>query len=179
MNRLNMPLRVDTQRLILQRLRYEDAEEMFYSYASKEQATRFVSWPTHQSIYDTRAFLKYAVPAWDEGVEYSYSIRLREGNNLVGGFGIVNEMGKTQFGYIISPAHWSNGFATEACRALLPLLKEQAGVFRIGSFVDIENLPSMKVLEKSGLTREGVLRAWMRFPNQGNVAKDCAVFVLS
>ena len=61
---LMLPEHLSTERLFLQRLRYEDAEEIFYTYASKPLATRFVSWPTHEKVADTNAFLTYANHAW-------------------------------------------------------------------------------------------------------------------
>src|SRR5690349_100222 len=175
---LNLPELIDTGRLRLQRLRYEDAEEIFYTYASKPEATHFMSWPTHLNIGDTRSFLRYALAAWDSGIDYGFSIRLKDDNRLIGSFGIVNEEGKLQFGYILSPTQWNNGYATEVCRKMMSLLRQQQGVVRIGTYVDIENVPSCKVLLKSGLVEEARLKNWMRFPNQDNHSKDCVVFIL-
>ncbi|MBX2966943.1 MAG: GNAT family N-acetyltransferase [Cyclobacteriaceae bacterium] len=175
---LNIPEKIETERLVLQRLRYEDAEEMFYSYASKDEATRYVSWPTHQSIRDTREFLAYAWSAWTKGTDFSFSIRLQNSYRLIGSFGIMNDAGKIQFGYIVSPTQWGRGYATEAARAMLNILKRQEGIFRIGTFVDEENKASVRVLEKCGLKEEARLARWFRFVNQGNEPKDCILFTL-
>jgi ribosomal-protein-alanine N-acetyltransferase len=178
MIRLDLPEQFATERLLLQRLRYEDAEEIFYTYASKPEATRYMSWPTHQGIDDTRTFLQYAVWAWQEGTDYSYTIRLKTNGRLIGSVGIINEQGKIQFGYILSPVWWNNGLATEACKHIMQLLKQQPGIFRISTFVDVENIASVRVLEKCGLIKEASLTNWMRFPNQQNRPKDCAIYVL-
>ncbi|MBT1703262.1 GNAT family N-acetyltransferase [Chryseosolibacter indicus] len=178
MDRINLPEKIETERLLLQRLRYEDAEEIFYGYASKPEATTFMSWPTHKSIEDTRTFLKYAIQSWQFGLDYSYSIRLRQANQFIGSFGVINELGKAQFGYIFSPRHWGNGYATEACRTLMNVLKDHKEFYRIGTFVDVDNTASMRVLLKSGLKEEARLKDWFRFINQGNRPKDCALFYL-
>lgn len=178
MDRINLPEKVETERLILQRLRYEDAEEIFYSYASKPEATRFMSWPTHKSIDDTRTFLKFAIQSWELGLDYSYSIRLKHTNQLIGSFGAINEAGKIQFGYIFTPTHWGMGYATEACSKMMDILKREKQLYRIGTFVDHDNIASMKVLLKSGLKEEARLKDWFRFVNQDNKAKDCALFYL-
>lgn len=175
---MNLPESLGSDRLVFQRLRYEDAEEIFYTYASKDEATRYVSWATHRDIQDTRSYLRYANNAWDLGLDYSYSIRLKQSSQLIGSYGIVNEMGKIQFGYIIGPVHWGNGYATEACRLFTKLLRTQKDVYRIGSFVDYEHTKSASVLEKSGYLCEGTLKRWIKFPNQDNQAKDCKVYVL-
>jgi [ribosomal protein S5]-alanine N-acetyltransferase len=175
---LRLPEIISTQHLSLQRLRYEDAEEIFYAYASKPEATQFVSFPTHQSIQDARAFLRYAVPAWHGGQELIYSIRLRQTNSLIGSIGFINEDGKVQFGYILSPTYWGKGLMTEACTATLNVVKVHPGVYRIWTVVDVENQASVKVLLKCGLVEEARLPKWMRFFNQDNQPKDCLLFRL-
>ena len=175
---LNLPDHIVTERLSLRRLRYEDAEEIFYTYASKPEVTRFVSWPTHQTLRDTNAFLRYAINAWDSGTDYSFAIRLKESNRLIGSIGVINEDGKLQFGYVFSPTQWNKGYATEVCLRLMSLLRNQQGVYRIQSFVDSENVSSARVLIKSGLVEEARLVRWFRFVNQSNEAKDCILFKL-
>jgi len=175
---LNLPDHIVTERLSLRRLRYEDAEEIFYTYASKPEVTRFVSWPTHQTLRDTNAFLRYAINAWDSGTDYTFAVRLKESNRLIGRIGVINENGKLQFGYVFSSTQWNKGYATEVCLRLMSLLRNQKGVYRIQSFVDSENVSSARVLIKSGLVEEARLVRWFRFVNQSNEAKDCILFKL-
>lgn len=177
--KLNLPERIDTERLILARLRYEDAEELFYAYASKPEATKYMSWPTHESLKDTRSFLDYATKGWREGADYSYSVRIKENNRLVGSFGFLHDEGKVQFGYVFSPTQWGKGYATEVCRKMMSVVKSQIGVYRIFTFVDVENQRSINVLLKSGLVEEARLTKWFRFVNQSNEPKDCILFRLS
>jgi ribosomal-protein-alanine N-acetyltransferase len=175
MNLLSMPPILETERLYLQRLKYEDAEEIFYAYASKPAATQYLSWPTHQSIDETRTFLKYAVESWNFGTDYSYSIRLKNGV-LIGSIGIIYDDGKVQLGYVISPNHWRNGYTTEACTRILGILRNFKELYRIGTFVDAENVASIRVLEKCGMVEEAHLPKWFRFINQHNQPKDCILF---
>jgi ribosomal-protein-alanine N-acetyltransferase len=178
MIRLDLPEQFTTERLLLQRLRYEDAEEIFYSYASKPEVTKYLAFPTHQSVVDARSFVSYAVGAWDKGVEYVYGIRLKNDNRFAGTVGFVNDNGKVHFGYCISPAYWNMGIATEACKGVLSRLKNQKDVYRIWAFVDAENVPSARVLLKCGLVEEARLQKWFRFVNQNNQPKDCILYVL-
>ena len=175
---LNFPDKIETERLVLQRLRYEDAEEIFYTYSSKPEVTRFLSWPTHKSVDDTRAFLEYSIASWKTGKDYSYSIRLKAYGNLIGSFGFINDSGKLQFGYAISPTHWGRGYATEACKMMMDIAKSFPGVFRISTFVDADNIASINVLKKSGLQYEATLKNWFRFVNQNNEPKDCILMYL-
>lgn len=177
MKRLNLPEQLTTERLLLQRLRYEDAEEIFYAYASKPEVTRYVTWPTHASIKVTREYIHYAQNAWNQGLDYSYTIRLRKTSQLIGSYGVIDENGRVQFGYILSPTFWNQGIATEACTSITSILKTKPQLHRIGTFVDCDNIASAKVLEKCGYQREATLQRWLCFPNQENKAKDCWVYV--
>lgn len=175
---LILPERIETDRLVLARLRYEDAEQIFYSYASKPEATKFLSFPTHQSVQDARSFLAYAVPAWDKGNEYAYGIRLKPDHRFIGSIGAINDDGKVHIGYCLSPTHWGHGYSSEAGKALVQELKRVSGLHRIWAFADAENIASHKVLKKCGMKEEARLEKWFRFVNQNNQPKDCLIFVL-
>ena len=176
--KLAIPEKIETPRLLIRRLRYEDAEKIFYVYASKKEPTHFVSWATHQSIQDTRKFLNYAITGWEKGIDYSFGIQLKENQRFIGSFGLLHDQGKIQFGYILGPHHWGHGFATEACQQMMMIVNALPEVYRIGTFVDAENIASIKVLIKSGLVEEVRLEKWFRFVNQGNQPKDCILFRL-
>jgi [ribosomal protein S5]-alanine N-acetyltransferase len=178
MDKLVLPEKVHTARLTLQRLKYEDAEEVFYTYASKPEVTKYVSWPTHRTIEDSRVFLRYALEGWNTGSDLSYAIRISHTKQLIGTFGFINEQGKVQFGYALSPLHWNKGFATEVCKQMMEVIKDSKEVFRVNTFVDTENVASIRVLEKSGLFREAMLPKWFRFVNQDMQPKDCYLYVL-
>lgn len=178
MPRLDLPSRIETDRLFLRRLRYEDAEEIFYAYASKPEATKYLSWPTHQSIFDTERFLRHTQVGWSTGTDYSFSIRLKDTFRLIGSIGALNDQGKIQFGYVLSPVQWNHGYATEAVQELMALLRQQPDVYRIGTFVDAENVASQRVLAKSGFVEEARLPAWYRFVNQANQPRDCILYRL-
>jgi RimJ/RimL family protein N-acetyltransferase len=80
----------------------------------------------------------------------------------VGGLGAIAGEGiacaTAQFGYWLGQEHWSKGLATAAAGALLNHLKEHKPFARIEASVFAWNPASMRVLEKLGFVREGVLR---------------------
>ena len=179
MVKLKLPQRLETDRLILSRLRYEEAEEIFYTYASKPDATKYLSFPTHQSVADARRFTNYAATAWDANLEFVFGIRLKDSSRFIGTIGVINDNGKVNFGYCISPSQWGNGYATEACKAIINILKRNEFIHRIWTFVDAENEASIKVLMKCGLREEARLSKWFRFVNQNNLPKDCVLFLFT
>ena len=50
----------------------------------------------------------------------------------------------------------------------------QPGIWRIGDFVDVENVASARVMEKSGLQREGLLRCCYALWREGEAAAKAA-----
>ncbi len=70
--------------------------------------------------------------------------------------GFVNDVGidggEIELGYVIHPAHWGRGYATEMLKAVLKLLCESGfSVIKTGAFS--ENPASIRVMEKSGMVR--------------------------
>ena len=51
---------LETERLILRRFTIEDAESMFNNWASDDEVTKFLTWPTHKSIEDSKKFINYS-----------------------------------------------------------------------------------------------------------------------
>jgi ribosomal-protein-alanine N-acetyltransferase len=62
---------------------------------------------------------------------------------------------EVDIGYRLLPAYWGQGLATEACRAVLDYGSTRLGLERIIGLVDPENVGSVRVLEKLGLTPAG------------------------
>lgn len=64
-----------------------------------------------------------------------------------------------EVGYWLGVAYWGRGLAAAALRTALPRAAEHFRLLRIAAGVFADNPASMRVLEKTGFAREGVLRA--------------------
>jgi RimJ/RimL family protein N-acetyltransferase len=64
---------------------------------------------------------------------------------------------------------------TEALRVLLDWTDGEPEIFRAWAFCDVDNPASARVMEKAGMTREGVLRRRHVAPNIGPAPRDCIV----
>ena len=60
----------------------------------------------------------------------------------------------------------------------MDILAKLPEINRVGTFVDTENVASIKVLLKSGLVEDARLEKWFKFVNQDNQPKDCLFFKL-
>ena len=65
---------------------------------------------------------------------------------------------------------------TEALIAAVDWLLAQPENFRISGFCDVANIGSARVMEKAGLTREGVLRHLVVHPAISDEPRDCLIY---
>ncbi|MFM8348931.1 MAG: GNAT family N-acetyltransferase [Bacteroidota bacterium] len=159
-----LPPTFETSRCTLHRHRREDAEEMFYAYASKPEVTRFLIWPTHSSIEETRQYLRYAIAQWDADQSFAWTVRLKPYGRLIGSIGLVKSEAEWQVGYVFSPTSWGKGLASEVLIGLLGLIKGHLNE-PIVSYVHQENPASSRVLEKAGFIRTADPSEQFVFPN--------------
>lgn len=85
---------------------------------------------------------------------------------LIGGIGLTPltdvHSGTTNFGYWFGEPYWGHGLATSAVAAILPYAFDELLFIRLQAIVFSGNTPSMRVLEKNGFVREGVMRKHVR-----------------
>ncbi|MDP9866080.1 MULTISPECIES: GNAT family N-acetyltransferase [Streptosporangium] len=67
--------------------------------------------------------------------------------------------GTTEIGYGVHPLHRGRGYAPEAVRGLTRWAFETTALRRIELRAHLDNTASLRVAEKAGFVREGVLRA--------------------
>jgi ribosomal-protein-alanine N-acetyltransferase len=172
---LKAPERIETARLVLRKPILADAEAMFSRYASVPQVTRFMSWPTHQSVNDTLAFLHFSNAAWEKWPAGPYLIE--SGEILLGSTGFGFETPESaETGYVLAVDAWGQGYATEALQAVVVVARE-LGV-RLHAHVHPENVRSARVLQKCGFTQDAQAARFVRFPNIDQTV-DCPLYSLN
>ena len=92
---------------------------------------------------------------------YTWKIIKKDTNEFIGVAGINLSANRFKLGeihYGLLPEFWGNGFATEVAQMLIKTGFEHFRLHKVEAGVATENLRSIKVLEKSGMTREGLRR---------------------
>jgi RimJ/RimL family protein N-acetyltransferase len=85
----------------------------------------------------------------------------RTGNRIVGSIGLFHadwEVRSVEIGYGVSATERGKGYATEALVAVSRWALTTGGMQRAWLTANTDNVPSVRVAEKAGLTREGTLR---------------------
>lgn len=89
----------------------------------------------------------------------------KDTNEFIGEAGIISYnpyANRCAVGYNLLPKYWNKGYATEVTKELIKFAFESLKVERIEALVILNNTPSCKVLEKSGMVLEGILRNFNR-----------------
>jgi RimJ/RimL family protein N-acetyltransferase len=92
---------------------------------------------------------------------YIYCLALRDTDEFVGLIALV--MGKPAYKtaevwFKLHVQHWGKGYTTEALKNLLAFGFTELGLHRVEAGCAVENIASARVLEKAGMTREGMKR---------------------
>jgi ribosomal-protein-alanine N-acetyltransferase len=83
---------------------------------------------------------------------------------------------RAELGDVMAQAWWGRGLMTEAARAVVEWALAQPSIFRVGAVTDVDNHASARVLEKTGMQREGLLRRGLVHPGLGPEPRDCWSF---
>jgi len=160
---MTAPPRIETERLVLRRPLPTDAEAVYRAYASDPEVTRFLGWPRHRRIEDTRAFIEFSDTLWRRTPAGPYLIESRADGALIGGTGLeFTAAARAVTGYVLSRPAWGLGYATEALRAMVDLARA-LGVHEVVAVCHIDHHASQRVLEKCGFACHGQIA--VEFPN--------------
>jgi RimJ/RimL family protein N-acetyltransferase len=173
------PERIETARLVLRKPFSADADAVFSRYASDPEATKYLGWPRHLSVEDTRSFLAFSEAEWRRWPAGPYLIELRAGQQLLGSTGLAFETDTlASTGYVLARDAWGCGYATEALNALVDVAP-RLGVGRLYALCHPGHRASARVLEKCGFALDGLLERHTRFPNLGSgEPEDCLRYSL-
>ncbi len=174
------PATLHTDRLVLRRPSASDAAAVFGRYAGDPEVTRFLGWRTHQSVAESQQFLARCDAEWRQTGVGPYLIQSREDGEILGSASLrLMSSQQAAAGYILARDAWGRGYATEALHALRGLAL-RLGVIRLTAMCHPEHQASLRVMQKCGFTRDGLLRGHTQFPNLApGVAADvlCYSFV--
>jgi len=156
----HMPI-LQTPRLTLRRMRSGDCEDM-YRYASRSEVTRYLLWEPHPDRAYTARYLRMLSGLYRAGQFYDWGVIDRQSEHLIGtcGFSQIDPANRcAEIGYVLSPDYWGKGIAAEALTALLNFAFCELKMRRVEAKYMVENTASRRVMEKCGMTFEGVLRS--------------------
>jgi ribosomal-protein-alanine N-acetyltransferase len=156
---------LQTDRLTLRLPRADDARHIYDGYATDTEAIRWMGFRPHASIDVTRKLVAGWCSAWQRGEGMlAFMIEERASTQFLGVMDLTPGPHGVVLGYILCRHAWGRGLATEAARRLTRLAFEHFGAWRVWATCAPQKPASRRVLEKIGMSHEGVLRRWIVSP---------------
>ncbi len=149
--------KIETERLILRSWREEDVE-IFFEINNDEKVIEFL--PKALNRQECQNFINKENAQIAQKGFGLWACELKKNNELIGfvGLGIPNFESHftpcVEIGWRLSFKHWGNGYATEAAKMALEIGFENFGFKEIVSFTATQNLRSIAVMQKIGMTRD-------------------------
>ena len=151
---------LDTPRLTLGALGDADVPALFEIFGDAE-VMRYWSSPPLTDAAAARTLLDDMRSRFAARTLFQWGVALRDSGAVIGTctiFHLDADHRRAEIGFAIGRAHWRRGYASEAVTALIRFAFDELDLHRLEADPDPQNLPSIRLLERQGFRREGLLR---------------------
>ena len=153
---------LETNRLILRKINENDYKQAYELWCSRPAVTKYVMWNKHENENQTKEYFNTLIEEYNDNKTYRWIIELKEEHKVIGTIAISKKFINYQtyeLGYCLSDYYWNKGIMTEAIKEVIKYLFEECNAETIWAEFLENNPASGKVMEKSGMKYEGVLRS--------------------
>ncbi len=151
------PKNFNSERLIYRPYKFEDIDQIL-KYAADPEWARYLPVPVPYTRGDAEKFVaSQLLLEWDKNPSWALEFQ----GESIGGINVrlLPAHALAETGYSIARPHWGKGLASEALQTILDLaFNADDSLNRVRAMADARNAASMRVMEKCGMSREGVLR---------------------
>ncbi|SFI87296.1 GNAT family N-acetyltransferase [Planctomicrobium piriforme] len=148
----------ETERLVLRELAPGDAVELFRIYSDPEVMRFMGAGPV--SVEQERAGIESHIQNSYARHGYGlWGVVERESGTLIGRCGLLScelhARAETEISYLLDRPYWRQGYASEACRAIMSMAFDELRLPRLLAFVAPANVASRRVAERLGCRQIG------------------------
>lgn len=166
-----------TERLTLRKMKPSDARDM-YEYARLDKVTEYLLWYPHKNIEQTSDYLLYVQASYRAGDFYDWALVDNKTKKMIGTCGFTRldfNHNLAEVGYVLNPEYWGQGIAVEAVRRVMDFAFMELNVHRVEAKYIVGNDASRRVMEKCGMTFEGIQRSSMYIKGQYRDIGICSI----
>jgi len=155
-------MKINSSRLVLKEISWDDLEAIHFLHSFPE-VDKFNTLGIPKDLEETKAFIHPIIDGQkDEAPKsFTWKILLKDSRDFIGLAGMSLSRDKFRLGeiyYKLLPEFWGKGYATEVSKRLIKAGFEDFNLHKVEAGAATENYNSIRVLEKSGMTREGLRR---------------------
>ena len=151
---------LETDRLILRPMTEQDAEFVL-ELLNDPSFINNIGDRKIRSVDGAKAYIMNgAVASYAKNGFGLLTVTLKATGESMGICGLIKRetLGDVDIGYAFLPKFWSKGYAAESALAVKQFARDVVGLKRMVAITDPQNLPSIRVLEKIGMTFEKMVR---------------------
>ncbi len=166
---------LETDRLHLVEVNKEHAQGLFDNF-SNPAVVQYYGMDPMTELVQAEKLVERFKNSFLTGHSMRWAIIRKEDNRFVGTIGLNNlskGMKRAEIGFEMHPDFWRTGITSEALKAVLHYSFTEMGLHRMGAVTFMDNVASIKLLEKHGFEQEGILRSYLF---QGGQSFDARVF---
>lgn len=152
---------IETDRLILMTFCFEDDDAMLEYWVADEKIQSLYSEPVYTTKDAVKELLQTYITSYKKSDYYRWAIILKDNNKCIGQIAYFLMDSKNNFAeieYCIGSEFQNRGLATEATKAVIAFGFNKINLHKVQICHKSINIPSKRVIEKSGCTYEGTLR---------------------
>ena len=155
--------RLETERLVLRPYTLADAGRVQQMCNDWDIASTTLAIPYPYPDGAAEQWISTHAESFQQGKEVTLAITLKPTGILVGSMALmVNKNHRRgELGYMVAKERWNHGYCTDACRALMGYGFSSLNLNRIQAMHFPRNPASGRVMQKLGMTREGLLRQYV------------------
>lgn len=150
---------IETDRLILRRFTMDDAEYALENWMSDKKVCDFIEWNPYRNIEDVYKRLEFVLSKYNSDSYFNWVIELKEISQPIGNICMnmyYENFPAASVGFCIGSKWWNKGIMTEAFNAVIDYMFNKVGILRIEGRHNVRNIGSGRVMDKVGMTEEGI-----------------------
>ena len=166
---------LQTERLRLVEVNKEHAQGMFDNF-SNPAVLQYYGMDPMTELAQAEKLVEHFRNSFLASRSIRWAMVRKEDNRFAGTIGLNNlskGMKRAEIGFEIHPDFWRTGITSEALKAVLHYSFAEMGLRRMGAVTFLDNVASIKLLEKHGFVQEGILRSYLF---QNGQSHDARVF---
>ncbi|HWR22847.1 MAG TPA: GNAT family N-acetyltransferase [Feifaniaceae bacterium] len=151
---------IETERLKIRPLLGDDAPG-FFALRQDAAVTAMMGFSPYTRAEEAEQYVAARMRMMARGDCLFWAVTRKEGGAFIGSACLWNfrlDEGSAEIGYELLPAFQHKGYAGETIRAVCRYAFSELGFARVDAFVDPDNAPSLRVLERNGFSFCGPAR---------------------
>lgn len=154
---------LNTDRLMLRELTEDDALDILNCFSNPD-VLRFYGQNPLANQNQVKQIIRNFSKNYEEKRGIKWGIAVKGEGGIIGTIGFQEwsiEHKRADISYALIPEQWGKGYAIEAVKKVISYGFQELNLTRIGAMVFTENESSIKLLEKLGFEKEGILKKFM------------------